>query len=70
MSDDPRIRIHADEISIIKEAWQMIETHNLACSCAICTAYVKGSTPNDGIMQAADALRHLRGAGQFDKLPN
>jgi hypothetical protein len=60
----------SDEIPIIKEAWQIIETHHLACMCAICTAYVNGRTPNEGIMQAADALRDMRGAGLFEKRPN
>lgn len=58
------------EIPIIKEVWQILEKHNLACGCAICTAFVKGKTPREGAMQAADALRDMRAAGMRDKRPN
>lgn len=60
----------SNEIPIIKQVWQIIETHHLACTCAICTAYVKGRTPAEGMMQAADALRHQRAAGLLENAPN
>lgn len=59
----------ADEIPLMKELIEILAEHELDCKCAICTAYVKGRTPNEGMMQAADVLRHRRGAGLFER-PN
>ena len=59
----------SDEIPIMKELQQILEGHHLACKCPICTAYTKGRTPAEGMMQAADVLRHQRGAGLFER-PN
>lgn len=58
-----------DKRPIMEELREILDGHHLACKCAVCTAYVKGNTPAEGMMQAADALRHLRGAGLFER-PN
>jgi hypothetical protein len=58
-----------DEIPIMKELQQILDGHHLDCKCTICTAYTNGNTAAEGMMQAADVLRHQRGAGLFER-PN
>jgi hypothetical protein len=59
-----------NDFPLMQELRKILDTHHLACGCEICAAYTSAPTPSLGINAAADALRHLRGAGLFEKRPN
>lgn len=60
----------SDELPIMKQVDKILETHGLACGCSICTAFIKGATAYEGMMQAADELRYQRDAGMLEKRMN
>lgn len=52
-----------NNVPLMKALREILDDHPLACECVVCMALNNGKTLHEGMMQAADVLRHQRDTG-------